>query len=72
MRFIGLMFFWFIFLPVFSQYQSILIQNPSDRDHQVLNGDWHYVIDPYDTGYRNHRNWQPSDQNFLKLPALEV
>ena len=26
-----------------------------------LNGAWHYLVDPYDTGYRNHRNWAPFD-----------
>lgn len=61
MRFIGYLFSLLFFLPVFSQTESILIQNPHGRAHQVLNGNWHYVIDPYDTGYRNHRNWQPFD-----------
>lgn len=62
MRFFGILFSWLLFFPVFSQSQSVLIQNPYSRDHQVLNGNWHYVVDPYDTGYRNHRNWQPFDQ----------
>ncbi len=26
------------------------IQNPYARHHQLLNGDWNYVIDPYETG----------------------
>ncbi len=32
------------------------------RESQSLNGNWHYIIDPYETGYRNHRNWVPFDE----------
>lgn len=32
-----------------------LIQNPSGRNEISLNGQWHYIIDQYETGYYNHR-----------------
>ncbi len=44
-----------------AQAQEALLIHPYARPHQLLNGDWHYIIDPYDTGYRNHRNWTPFD-----------
>lgn len=31
------------------------------RPRMLLNGQWNYIIDPYETGYRNHRNWRPFD-----------
>lgn len=42
--------------------QEPLLQNAYNRPSTLLNGNWKYVIDPYDTGYRNHRNWLPFDQ----------
>ena len=39
-----------------------LIQNPQAREQVSLNGLWHYLVDPYETGYRNHRNWLPFDE----------
>ncbi len=39
-----------------------LLQNVYNREATSLNGNWKYVIDPYETGYRNHRNWIPFDQ----------
>ncbi|MBV6645585.1 MAG: beta galactosidase jelly roll domain-containing protein [Cyclobacteriaceae bacterium] len=39
-----------------------LLHNAYNRASVSLNGNWKYVIDPYETGYRNHRNWQPFDQ----------
>ena len=32
-----------------------LIQNIYGRDHQVLNGYWHYLVDPLETGYYDYR-----------------
>ncbi|MEM1257677.1 MAG: glycoside hydrolase family 2 TIM barrel-domain containing protein [Bacteroidota bacterium] len=42
--------------------QEPLLQNVYNRPTSVLNGNWKYVVDPYDTGYRNHRNWMPFDE----------
>ncbi len=39
-----------------------LLQNTYNRKSISLNGNWKYIIDPYETGYRNHRNWMPFDQ----------
>ncbi|MFT5013598.1 MAG: hypothetical protein ACI9HA_002257 [Dinoroseobacter sp.] len=27
------------------------IQNPYAREHLSLNGDWHYIVDPYEIGF---------------------
>ncbi len=42
--------------------QTPLLQNVYNRESTSLNGNWKFVIDPYETGYRNHRNWVPFDQ----------
>ena len=34
-------------------------QNTYNRQRVSLNGKWRYVVDPYETGYRNHRTWKP-------------
>ncbi|GAA4273697.1 glycoside hydrolase family 2 TIM barrel-domain containing protein [Aquimarina gracilis] len=54
----------FLFLAVASSVfaQTPLLQNVYNRKSTSLNGNWKYVIDPYETGYRNHRNWKPFDQ----------
>ena len=41
-----------------------LIQNVYGRDHQVLNGYWHYLIDPLETGYYDYRR-NPSPTGFF-------
>ncbi len=38
-----------------------LIQNVYGRNIQSLNGRWHYIIDPYETGYYDYRR-MPCDQ----------
>ncbi len=34
-----------------------LTQNTYARPKFSLNGEWHYIVDPYETGSRNHRDW---------------
>ncbi|MEM7108740.1 MAG: sugar-binding domain-containing protein, partial [Bacteroidota bacterium] len=41
--------------------QDKLLHNAYHRPYTSLNGNWHYIVDPYETGYRNHRNWTPFD-----------
>ena len=41
--------------------QDHLIQNVYNRPTTSLNGNWHYIIDPYENGYYNYR-LQPFDQ----------
>ena len=41
--------------------QSPLIANTSGRKTVSLNGEWHYIIDPYENGYYNYR-YQPYDE----------
>lgn len=54
-----------VFLSVIvatSWAQEPLLQNAYNRPATLLNGNWKYVVDLYDTGYRNHRNWMPFDE----------
>ncbi|MEM1338684.1 MAG: glycoside hydrolase family 2 TIM barrel-domain containing protein [Bacteroidota bacterium] len=51
-----------LFVIQFTRSQEPLLQNAYSRPATLLNGNWKYIIDPYDTGYRNHRNWLPFDQ----------
>ena len=44
------------------------LHNVYHRAATLLNGNWHYIIDPYETGYRNVRTLQPHD----KLPDPSV
>jgi len=37
-----------------------LIQNIYNRDSKSLNGKWHYIVDPYETGFYDYR-YQPYD-----------
>ncbi|WP_299365258.1 glycoside hydrolase family 2 protein [Winogradskyella sp.] len=52
---------WLFVLNLNAQ-STPLIQNIYSRDATSLNGHWKFVADPYETGYRNHRNWQPFDK----------
>ncbi len=51
-----------MYVPFLLSAQQPLIHNTFNRTSTSLNGSWKYVIDPYETGYRNHRNWAPFDQ----------
>ncbi|MFY9463778.1 MAG: glycoside hydrolase family 2 TIM barrel-domain containing protein [Sediminibacterium sp.] len=51
--------FLFCFLPVLLPAQPAL-QNVYNRKTSSLNGQWHYIVDPYETGYYNYR-YQPYD-----------
>ena len=63
MKIIHLGFFLFCLFGIQCIWsQEPLLQNTYNRPSTLLNGNWKYVIDPYDTGYRNHRNWLPFDQ----------
>lgn len=52
-----------------------LIINVDSRQHQLLNGSWNVIVDPYETGYYNYRylptpngffkNYQPKDKSEL-------
>lgn len=50
----------FFSLETFSQ-QPLITDLPS-RKTQSLNGKWQYIIDPYETGFRNYR-WDERAQN---------
>ncbi len=50
----------FMVLSVDSHSQD-LITNTFNRQTFSLNGTWHYIIDPYETGYYNYR-YEPYDQ----------
>ncbi len=46
--------------PLIGVSQELLI-NTSNRNSTTLNGTWHYIVDPYETGYYNYR-YEPYDQ----------
>ncbi len=58
-KFFTLCFFSILYV---GQAQDPLIQNAYNRESTSLDGQWHYIIDPYETGYRNHRNWVTFDE----------
>lgn len=57
---------YFFFLLLLSSIESFsqqpLISNISSRKTQSLNGKWQYIIDPYETGFRNYR-WDERNEN---------
>lgn len=59
--------------------QVDIIQNIDSRNIQNLDGRWHYIIDPYETGsnnfYKNKEQQSKSDlieYDFAKSPTLDV
>src|SRR5215471_3933706 len=59
--------------------QAPLIQNVFHRQITSLNGDWHVIIDPYDTGVRRryYQNVKPTpdklqEYDFSTAPTLHV
>ncbi|UCH14856.1 MAG: beta-glucuronidase, partial [Bacteroidales bacterium] len=59
--FISLIFSLIFFISENLPAQSPLITGTYSRKTKSLNGKWHYIIDPYETGYYNYR-YQPYDQ----------
>ena len=57
-----LLIYLLVGFPSLLMAQQKLVYNTYNRPSTSLNGSWKYVMDPYETGYRNHRNWQPFDQ----------
>ncbi|MEM9298410.1 MAG: glycoside hydrolase family 2 TIM barrel-domain containing protein [Bacteroidota bacterium] len=57
----ALTFIFILATYIQSNAQDRLLHNAYHRPYTSLNGNWHYIIDPYETGYRNHRNWTPFD-----------
>ena len=43
------------FLNLSAQNRQDLIANPMERQGLNLNGKWHYIIDPYETGFYDYR-----------------
>jgi len=48
------------FIPFISLSQDLII-NTSNRNTTSLNGNWNYIVDPYEMGYYNYR-YEPYDQ----------
>ena len=46
----------------FSATAQTVFQNTENRYKTSLNGQWHYIIDPYETGYYDYR-YQPREWN---------
>ena len=53
-----IIFAYFLFYNTSSVAQENLIINVYNRDVQSLNGNWNYIVDPYENGYYNYR-YQP-------------
>jgi beta-glucuronidase len=51
-----------ILLSIASNAQQGLIANVAARKTVSLNGDWQYIVDPYETGFYNYR-WQERSEN---------
>lgn len=51
-----------ILLSVYSHAQQDLVTNVAARKTVSLNGDWQYIVDPYETGFYNYR-WQERAEN---------
>ncbi|SMO50133.1 glycoside hydrolase family 2 protein [Gracilimonas mengyeensis] len=52
-RLLSILFMLALMQPLFAQ--DNLIINTQGRNAVSLNGDWHYIIDPYETGFYNYR-----------------
>lgn len=55
MRIFRLLTLMICIAPLSSIAQENLIINTANRDTQSLNGKWHYIIDPYETGFYDYR-----------------
>jgi beta-glucuronidase len=42
--------------------QEDLVMNVDNRNSVSLNGTWHYIVDPYETGFYNYR-WEERNEN---------
>lgn len=55
------LFFFLLLLCGVAQAQQNLLINTYNRPGQSLNGDWNYIVDPYENGYYNYR-YEPYDK----------
>jgi beta-glucuronidase len=55
----------FLLLTPFILHSQSLITDVFNRNITSLNGTWHYIVDPYETGYYNYRH-EPYDQTDVK------
>ncbi|MEP7253771.1 MAG: hypothetical protein ABI683_15365 [Ginsengibacter sp.] len=67
------------FTPFLSFSQIDIIQNIDSRNVQNLDGRWHYIIDPYETGgnnfFKNKTQQSKSElieYDFAKSPTMNV
>lgn len=47
------------------QETALLIQNPQARTHISLNGSWNAIVDPYESGFYNHR-FEEQENGYFK------
>lgn len=52
-----------LFIVQFSFAQIDLITNIEGRKTMTLNGTWHYIIDPYETGFYNYRSKERNEND---------
>lgn len=58
----SLAIFFLISTAIEAAAQTPLIANLPARNKQSLNGQWQYIVDPYETGFYNYR-WQERAEN---------
>jgi beta-glucuronidase len=56
-----------LFLPAIVLSQRPLV-NTSNRHYISLNGNWNYIVDPYETGYYNFHS-EPYERSNAESPA---
>ena len=57
-----------LMVPLFVQSQQPLITNTAGRNTTSLNGQWNYIVDPYETGYYNFHS-EVYDQKNIKATS---
>jgi beta-glucuronidase len=57
----GLLALFFLSFNLSGQEGHNLLINAYNRPSTSLNGNWHYIVDPYENGYYNYR-YEPFDQ----------
>src|SRR5215831_20729584 len=59
------LFLWMFFCVINASSQSNFTQNIYARDYLSLDGKWHYIIDPYETGFRGFQGAKANENGKL-------
>ena len=61
----NLFFILLIFVCIHLNAQSSFIQNIYARNYLNLDGRWHYIIDPFETGFRGFQGAKADEEEKL-------